>query len=175
MNNVRQLVWTCCTLISALFRYNPQCRLNIVGYRASGNTTRRSHRCRSVVLVRRSCLIIYLNTYFWHANMRFTATILAVLILVLSCLPCADIDAITPSLSSTEVSKSSQQHHEQHEGKDLCSPFCHCSCCSTFSVLNIPIHIPVLLHQPVCVTHTLHVSDAVTEISLPIWQPPQLV
>lgn len=99
---------------------------------------------------------------------------MAVLIFILSCLPCADVDAMPLSLVKTEVSRS-PQHNNQHDGKDLCSPFCHCSCCSTYSVVNIPLLIPVLIEQPICIVYTGHSSDALIEISLPVWQPPQLV
>lgn len=107
--------------------------------------------------------------------MRFTALILALLILVLSCLPCADSDVMPLSGVKKEVSTSSQKQHQQHQEKDLCSPFCHCSCCSTYSVVNIPLVIAVIIQQPVCISHASQVSDAVIEISLPVWQPPQLV
>jgi hypothetical protein len=109
--------------------------------------------------------------------MRLTALILSLLILVLSCLPCADIDAMPASVTGTVVATTTQhqQHQKQEEGRDLCSPFCHCSCCSVFSVLHIPLRIPVLVPLPVCITHAIPPCDAVIDISLPVWQPPRLV
>lgn len=104
--------------------------------------------------------------------MRFTAFIMALLVLVLSCLPCADADAM-PDVKTELLKHSGPGHPHQHE--DLCSPFCHCSCCSTFSIITIPLLIPAPIQQPAGITYTAQVPDAVIEISLPVWQPPQLV
>jgi len=104
--------------------------------------------------------------------MRFTSFILAVLVLALSCLPCADTDA-TPDYS-IEVMKHGGPGHP-HEHKDLCSPFCHCACCSTYSVIKILIGIPTLAELPAGTAYASGVPGTVIEISLPIWQPPQLV
>lgn len=106
--------------------------------------------------------------------MRLTAFIMAILILVLSCLPCADTEAMSLSIVKTEVSQSSREHKE-HKGNDICSPFCHCSCCSTYSVVNTPLLVPILVQQPERNIYTAHISEALVEISLPVWQPPQLV
>ena len=106
--------------------------------------------------------------------MRLTGFILGLLILFLSCLPCADVVAMHSPTAETETSKYPEQH-EQHQGKDLCSPFCHCSCCSTYSVVNIPLLIPIIIAQPTCLLYVAHVPEAIIEISLPVWQPPQLV
>ena len=107
--------------------------------------------------------------------MRLTSLLMAMLILILSCLPCADVDAMpTPSVHS-EITKSSQQQHQEHQGKDMCSPFCHCACCSTFSVVNVPLSLPQHVEAVEAPIYASAIPDEVIEISLPVWQPPQLV
>lgn len=107
--------------------------------------------------------------------MRVTAFILAMLMLVLSCLPCADVDDdATQSTNVTcEISKTSNQQHKP-EHKDSCSPFCHCSCCASYFVIKVPFTIPLALVESVNPVYTVHFTEEVHEISLPVWQPPQL-
>ena len=109
--------------------------------------------------------------------MRLTAAILAILVLILSCLPCADVVAM-PSAKTEQGSSIQQpltQHSEDHKDVDLCSPFCHCACCAGFSIIYSPVVIPQRIHIPIPQLHADFSSAEVIEISLPIWQPPQLV
>ena len=112
--------------------------------------------------------------------MRLIASILAIYILLLSCLPCADAEttAGVPVMTATEAAHngSTNNPHGHHDtAPDLCSPFCHCSCCVVFTIVSNAVIIPVqpaALHTPVlpgyCHTHT-------NSISLPVWQPPRSV
>lgn len=105
--------------------------------------------------------------------MRFLASILALLILALSCMPCADIDAMSTNQTAVvhEVTHGGDQNSEH---KDLCSPFCHCSCCTSFSIVNVPVRLPEHIIILESRNYTDYVSVRVTEIALPVWQPPQL-
>ena len=109
--------------------------------------------------------------------MRLTAAILAILVVILSCLPCADVAALP--IAKTEQGSPIQhpltQHSDDHNDVDLCSPFCHCACYAGFSVLYSPAVIPLRIHIPTAQLHADFSSAEVIEISLPIWQPPQLV
>jgi hypothetical protein len=108
--------------------------------------------------------------------MRLTAFLLAMLVLLLSCLPCADIEAMpAPVKAGTELAGHQSPQQDRHDDSDLCSPFCHCSCCASYSVINLPVQLPVLLLPPECRSYNTHLSEDVIEISLPVWQPPQLV
>ncbi len=112
--------------------------------------------------------------------MRLLASILAVLILVLSCLPCADMHDVSMldhnlGLNYTESAKPNSDLHQDKQERDLCSPFCHCSCCTVYYVINLPITVPRVSVQKVLQTYTSHITAEVFEISLPVWQPPQLV
>lgn len=110
-------------------------------------------------------------------QMRFTAFILAILVLILSCIPCADMDGIPLVSSSTHLTAKSNLPSQQdnHKDGDLCSPFCHCACCAGFSIIYNPVAIPQRIQIALRPVYTEFVSADVIEISLPIWQPPQLV
>lgn len=64
---------------------------------------------------------------------------------------------------------------QDHDHKDNCSPFCVCSCCATpayffvsgLQAIKAPIPERARLHT------RLYIGE-ITEIALPIWQPPQL-
>ncbi|MFN4248547.1 MAG: DUF6660 family protein [Flavipsychrobacter sp.] len=109
--------------------------------------------------------------------MRLTASILAILVLILSCLPCADMGAmpITKVDNSSLLTKPVKEHSDNHKEVDLCSPFCHCACCAGFSIIYSSVVIPDRIQIVVPPLHTDFISSDVIEISLPIWQPPQLV
>lgn len=104
--------------------------------------------------------------------MKLIAFIMALLVLVLSLLPCVDNTfAMKADKAKTELTNSTHQQDEPHE--DACSPFCICSCCAGFSIFYpfAKIEIAALAHKP---AYTSFLAAQVFEVSLPIWQPPQL-
>lgn len=105
--------------------------------------------------------------------MRFIAFILAVLIMAFSCLPCDDSGLDHFASKHEQEHKAPCSHHES-DLEDSCSPFCHCSCCSIFSIVNPPISVPAISSGNFTLTHFSHQSVRIFEIALPIWQPPQL-
>lgn len=106
--------------------------------------------------------------------MRLIAFILSLVVLVLTCMPCADGNALTNLKVRTHLTTEKPQHHE-HGNKDLCSPFCHCACCCTYSVVTTPFFLeqPTVVFSIVC--HTDWLSQAILTIALPILQPPPQV
>jgi hypothetical protein len=103
--------------------------------------------------------------------MKIFAFIMAVLLISLSCIPCADSGNIHSAKMETGVVKhDANQPHEDHE--DACSPFCTCACCANYSI-NCPtntIEVPAIAGK----SFISFLSDNIIEISLPIWQPPRL-
>lgn len=98
---------------------------------------------------------------------------MAILVLVLSIMPCADKGVVSNEYKAKTVVKKSS-HQQSDPQQDDCSPFCHCSCCGTFS----PNHfIAALSHIPSyqSISRSSFLPAYIIEISLPIWQPPQLV
>lgn len=107
--------------------------------------------------------------------MRLTAIILSFLVLVLSCLPCADVESM-PSIAQTHSTANKQpSQNKDTEHADLCSPFCQCACCSMFSVVHPKVVLPVTVFSVSSPIYADYLSAAEIEISLPVWQPPQLV
>jgi len=95
---------------------------------------------------------------------------MAIIVLVQSILPCADATEVA-NKAKTTVSKAASQQLPQ---RDDCTPFCHCSCCASFAVVQFTAEVKA----PVAVTNiqeTVHIPSNIIQVTLPIWQPPRLV
>ncbi len=89
----------------------------------------------------------------------------------LNCMPCMDAGKQSnPVNAKMEISQSvpCQDDHE-----DECPPFCNCSCCSYFSI-NQSLTISVSSTSVLNKSFASYLPENTIEISLPIWQPPQL-
>lgn len=102
--------------------------------------------------------------------MKIFAFIMALIVLAMSTIPCAD-GAVAMSKAKTEIQKTNHQQND-HPTRD-CSPFCSCSCCTGSP---IPQHVVKLIFvKPELIRNYNSVySSPIKEISLSIWQPPQL-
>ncbi len=110
----------------------------------------------------------------YFCKMRLIVFILAVIVLSLTCLPCADgFYIIKSGKSKTAVAKVPTQENDQ-DHNDACSPFCHCTCCAGFSINHVIASVNSLDHVGK-INFVSSIKNAVIDISLPIWQPPQLV
>ena len=106
--------------------------------------------------------------------MRIIVFVLAFIVLALSCLPCAD-GAYVLNVDKTKaelVKALTQQNEGDHN--DACSPFCHCTCCAGFSINHIFTSVNSVNFLP-AKNFTFYLQVNINEISLPVWQPPQLV
>jgi len=104
---------------------------------------------------------------------KIFAFIMAVLVLALSIMPCADKEAaFTKSRKNMETVKA--LHQQACPLNDDCSPFCQCSCCAGFSINHFIAAIPVLPVQT-SISITQYLASKIAALALPIWQPPQLV
>lgn len=104
--------------------------------------------------------------------MKFFAFILAILVLVVSIMPCADgAIAMNKSEIKTEISKAIHQHDVPNH--DICSPFCQCARCAGFTITHFPSSfvIPVTVNKQI----SSFLPSEIIDITLPILQPPQLV
>lgn len=103
--------------------------------------------------------------------MKLFAYIMSFLILAMSCMPCMDASASIDNETKTVVSAAS--HQSFPKDSDNCSPFCICKCCSGFVVITLSTQISYL--KPLLIQKKpLYLSEKISSISLPIWQPPQL-
>jgi len=99
---------------------------------------------------------------------------MALLVLALSSMPCMDLAAFAKSTANAKtVVDQIDQHQPQQDHNDDCSPFCSCNCCAGFSINHqiptIDKLFPVTLNKSVSFYNV-----GIVEISLPVWQPPQL-
>jgi len=105
--------------------------------------------------------------------MKFFALIMAILVLALSVMPCADNEALQGKEGAkTELSKTTKQ--QNYPIQDDCSPFCQCSCCAGFSINHLVASVATELYISGNPTSSFLPSEVIN-VSLPIWQPPQLV
>ena len=103
--------------------------------------------------------------------MKVLAFIMAVMVLVMSVMPCAD-DANAMCKVKTEFKQAS--HQQDNPISKVCSPFCQCSCCVGFTISHFPSSYPVILFTANKQISSFLPSEVI-DITLPVWQPPQLV
>jgi hypothetical protein len=100
--------------------------------------------------------------------MRLIGYIVAVLVVLLGFVPCADT-VNTATAQSSAVGQSAEHEHEEY-----CSPFCHCSCCTTISIPHQVQEI-ILSVESFSRPNASPYTASVLEVSIPVWQPPKLV
>lgn len=105
--------------------------------------------------------------------MKFFAFIMAIIVFALSCMPCKDgMYAMDRSKAKIENLKS--QNQKEHGTNDACSPFCTCNCCAGFAFQFSAIKVENTVHV-LAKVYSPGISSPAIAISLPIWQPPQLL
>ena len=102
--------------------------------------------------------------------MKLFAFLLAVLVLALSVVPCADVNATGKGKFQVEI-KAAHQDNDYHV--DACSPFCQCACCAGFSINHSLISVESIRVVPHKQSSFFSASETI-KVSLAIWQPPQL-
>jgi hypothetical protein len=101
--------------------------------------------------------------------------ILSIYLVVLSCLPCADVEAsnFTHNLSKIETNSDNHSHDQEN---DACSPFCICNCCGQ-SVLS---YVPTVVFnfqtsiEEIETLNSIYKSNLYSNFFGSIWQPPQI-
>ena len=104
--------------------------------------------------------------------MKFFVFILAMIVLALSCMPCRD-NSFALKMGKSKIGLAKNHTDQDKDGTDACSPFFQCSCCAGFSVNHqlAEVSKPLPFH---CTQYNTHYIVSIIEISLPVWQPPQL-
>ena len=108
--------------------------------------------------------------------MRYFIYILAIYLVSLSSLPCADLE-IGSSAHSVTQHQAEKKSHSHDKENDLCSPFCSCGCCGAH-VLTYEKLVVITFQkwQPVIKKQLpSYTSNFNSEFYFQIWQPPQLV
>ena len=105
--------------------------------------------------------------------MKFVTIIFSVYMTLLAVLPCRDTDDFGDMVNSyTSYNKS--HSGDEKAGKETCTPFCTCSCCSTVRTLTPHHPIAGVFIQEVKKTFGEPTVPALLEQSISIWQPPQI-
>ncbi len=98
----------------------------------------------------------------------------SIYILILSVLPCTDVEECNYP-SQTPISITTQHQDHKHE-KEHCSPFCTCACCSTsfsISYLNA-FQISAKLVFNTSISYPLFNENIKSNFFGNIWQPPKI-
>ena len=93
------------------------------------------------------------------------------MVLAMSVMPGTNDDTAMSKVK-TEFKKAS--HHQDNPKSDICSPFCQCACCAGFTISHFPSSFPVVSFT-VNKQISSFLPSEVIDITLPVWQPPQLV
>ncbi|MFV8326943.1 DUF6660 family protein [Flavobacterium sp. ZS1P14] len=103
--------------------------------------------------------------------MKLTNTILSIIFLILSCMPCADKEQIG-SFEKVTVNNSSKQHND----KDACSPLCVCNCCGCQGFAYNTIYAYNLFSVKTIIDKKVpeYKSILTSNFYGSIWQPPQI-
>jgi hypothetical protein len=105
----------------------------------------------------------------YFCRVKLLTTIFSVYILILSALPCCETGDCTGKKElSVSVSFADADH-----GDEACTPFCACACCS-FQFSKTCNCIKLKSPEFFAVYHSTEINLQLSEIYLPIWQPPQL-
>ncbi|WP_147243595.1 DUF6660 family protein [Chitinophaga flava] len=102
--------------------------------------------------------------------MKWLIYIMSLYILVLSCIPCNDTQAVA-MYNHTEVTATHEHNHETQV--DFCSPLCVCSCCNVQVTPATSVILPYHMHQVQVIFPVLPVTPLPLS-SNTIWQPPRL-
>lgn len=106
--------------------------------------------------------------------MRLIALFFSFYVLLLAVWPCAEMPENDRAHDApVSQSSSSQDHDQNHDDCNDCSPFCTCNCCATpmicqMEMVDLQVSTIVRKHE------TNYPTLFVTQQSGDIWQPPQL-
>ncbi|MBO9562572.1 MAG: hypothetical protein J7621_07355 [Niastella sp.] len=105
--------------------------------------------------------------------MKIFAFLMAIVIMVVSCAPCKDSSSM-PKVGKSQSTLAQDNGHDHEGGADDCSPLCTCACCSAHSCPQSFITATGISVEA-NVSHSSSYNGSLISISLPIWQPPQLL
>lgn len=119
-----------------------------------------------------------LETFTTFTAMKFSSILLSIVLIVLSCLPCADAESNAEPKSDAKLVVDNHADHSKEQNTDFCSPFCICNCCGA-QILNFTPSVAFTISEvqfPEYSTKTniLYKAHFASMFSGSIWQPPQL-
>jgi len=105
--------------------------------------------------------------------MKSLAILFSVYMILLAVLPCRDSDDFSSALKAN-TSLSQGHSTDEKEGKETCTPFCTCACCSTVRTIHPQQPVTLVFVQPFTQVYGETLVPAVLEQSISVWQPPQI-
>lgn len=106
--------------------------------------------------------------------MKVTAIFLTMLLFALNFIPCRDAVATSATNECTSIELPGSHNESKDHTDDNCSPLCICSCCSVAPLPSPSIVVETIVGSVHPVLASIY-TDQLLDISLPIWQPPQLI
>ena len=110
--------------------------------------------------------------------MKIIALILALLIQVVTCIPCGDaIECNNVSVNTVANENQKHQHDTHNHEVETCSPFCACGCCATIAGFLIfdAVNVEFATKLEVQPQYLIGAFQFISFEDQSIWQPPQLV
>jgi hypothetical protein len=105
--------------------------------------------------------------------MKYLAIIFSLYITLLTLMPCQDGEDISPRIAHTS-SIQKPINGVEHNGQEICTPFCTCSCCSTSRHLITASNDEIVIYG-ISVPYATYKVPAIADQLLEIYQPPQIV
>jgi len=102
--------------------------------------------------------------------MKIISLICVMIVMALNCMPCADDDQ---GINAATAQLARGGNAGSHDHADACTPFCHCSCCAS-TVVAEEITSPEIPFKPTALFYAVPYIAPLSEVSLPIFQPPKL-
>ena len=106
--------------------------------------------------------------------MKATAIFLTILLFALNFIPCRDAAACAPNDAKAAAELPGTHNDSDKHDDDSCSPLCICSCCSVAPMPSPAIVVETIIERVHPILASAY-TDQLLDISLPIWQPPQLI
>jgi hypothetical protein len=105
--------------------------------------------------------------------MKLFAYVMTMIFFTVSLAPCKDL-SVGSKYGKATIQIVQDDHHEHEDGSDDCPPFCACSCCAAYGYPKSNIGTPqgTSVFIP---SYADHYTGSLISVSLPIWQPPQLM
>lgn len=104
--------------------------------------------------------------------MKFLFTFLGFFMMYLSCLPCGD--GVECNTNAVAKISAAIDHHDHEHSKEVCTPFCTCTCCAV--TVFYSAGSPIKAAQTECSSgkYPLFNMAIHTEVYDKIWQPPKI-
>ncbi len=102
---------------------------------------------------------------------KILAFILSIYILALNFTPCEDSKSLD-AIDNIELSQNSDIDHE-HNGFDLCSPFCNCQCCQ-INIDIVDFYSFTLISEDNFKGNPSYKNSVTQEVLHSLYQPPQV-